>query len=171
MVVRDWFRASFSLFPEKLYLTLAERVLPGFREVTIGGKFGIFIIVSAAEIYLRFKDYGSVLAELMLKTDTESVALSEVVAVAITRILAEVLRSSVFIYESVAAVKIGNLIAFFQYGVAASAVEVISGQVHISIQKSESSVHATHPGSGDAVTLSPASTATAHSAASHRTHH
>ena len=107
----------------------------------------------------------------MLKTDTESVALSEVVAVAITRILAEVLRSSVFIYESVAAVKIGNLIAFFQYGVAASAVEVISGQVHISIQKSESSVHATHPGSGDAVTLSPASSATAHSAASHRTHH
>ena len=91
-----------------------------------------------------------------------------------TMSLAAGLIGSVLVIQKAASViKISDSRAFLDDIPDIAAVHIVSCQFHVTVEKVESTVQTSHPGSSDTVATAPAAHSTAHSAAtaSHALHH
>ena len=114
------------------------------------------------EIHARLKENGSVLRELMFESHSQTMS------------LAACLVCSVLVIQKAASViKISDSRAFLDDISDIAAVHIVSGQLHIAVEKVKSTVKASHPGCGDTVATAPAAHSTTHSAATatHALHH
>ena len=142
-----------------------ETPVGGIPLLTVTGQgcsLGILVEATASEIELRLEENGSLVRELVLKPDSETVALGEGVGPAVT-----------VGNEVPSVVLVGNLARRLFYLLLAAIVEIVASQIHSAVQQGPDSVESAHPGSEYAAVVSPHSAATAHSAAaaSHCGHH
>ena len=97
----------------------------------------------------------------MFKTDSETMALSE------GRV-----GSLLVIKESASVVQICNFGTLLLNELVRAVVEIIAGQIHISVKKGEGTVDTSHPCVGDTVVTAPAAHSASHStSATHTLHH
>ena len=109
----------------------------------------------------------------MFESDSEPMSLCEGAAVAVARVVSEIFRTAVVIYELVAAVKVCYLVALLEDRHDGSVVEVVAGKVHVTVQQGEGTIGSAHPRCGDTTVVAEKSATTAHAAtaASHIAHH
>ena len=131
---------------------------PRYHTVSLGqsGKLRDFVEVSITEADLRLEKNRGVLRELMLKTD------SETMAVGVGRV------GSLVVVDKIVVIKIGDLPAFFLHISLVVIVEVIAAQIHLAVEQGSVAVQTTHPGGRDSIARSPA---TAAATSTHSLHH